>query len=1205
MVKFVTVLCVLANQAPAQEVRATLGGRVTDPTGAMIAGAAVSVVSDETAVQRQTTTNEQGNWLVQFLIPGHYHFSVSAPGFKTTERSGIELQAADNKQIDTRLEVGQASQTLEVTAETPLIDTTAATSGTVITTQEITEMPLASHVVTLLATLSPGVVAQDQNGNVAHMWSYLAASEFEADGGRNNKYSNNFQLDGMPDTQHNGNVAFIPPMDSVQEFRVATNAYDASIGRQAGSTVQLQTRSGGEHYHGSMYEFDQNNILNANLFQTNLVGGTVPPVHFNEWGATFGGPVYIPKLYHGQQKTFFFFSYDDTWNEDPRPGSTRSVPTALERQGNFSESFTTQAGQRFPIQIYDPMSVDANGNRTIFPGMAIPASRLNPISTSILKYVPLPNTASDPTSNASNNFVSSATRADKFPVISVRGDQNWNNSQRSFIAVRWSHLHEFLDDYFHDAATGNFQERVPKAISVDHVWTMSPTRILDLRFNLSRYEDPNYNKGAGFNPTQLGFASNFAAEMVKPSFPYIKGFAGNFGTNQAGKYYDNNYYTLAAHLTQVHHNHTLKFGADYWVLQDADGSLGVQPEFDFGGEWTRQNALYSGGTGVGSTFASYLLGLPTGGNEPVNATGYYTQHYTALYFQDDWRVTSRLTVNVGMRWDFETPVTERYNRLTSEFDLSATNPISPTAQAAYASILADPKNANNAGVQQLKQLLPASAFRVPGVVLFAGVNGQTRGFSNPDYHEWQPRAGFAYRLGSNTVIRGGFGRFTQADYNYGGQNGFSRTTSFVATQDNWMTPYDTLSNPFRGGIYAPTGSSLGALTNLGAGVDFNDPNPDRFYSWEYSLHLQHQFKNWLFEAGYSHNKTYDIAWTRQQDNPSAALWRQLDGPQFDGSGRPLDILAWNDVVPNPFYHLSGISPSASIYSSKTTTVNHLLYSDPLLGTLTEKTMPLGKNQYDAMLVKVERRFSKGFSVLNSFTWSKLFEDTSLLGPEIAGIDVEHKLGGEDRPFHFTTSPIWELPIGRGKKLGYNMSHPLDMIVGGWELAGTYDIQSGVPVAFGTASFFCGHDFSLGSAASTSQWFDTSCFYPFPNKLTDISTYPAWTGVMSLPGASYVPKAGDTIRNGVYQDFATYVRNYPTRWGNVRASRVNNLDIGLYKNLNFTERFRLQLRFDAFNALNHVRFPAPDTNPASDTFGRVKLQEENQARAVELGARLSF
>jgi hypothetical protein len=1202
-VLLVAVVC--SHGLFAQEARATIGGRVTDPQGAVIPDVIVAITSDDSGVTQQTRTNESGNWSVQYLLPGHYRFTITAPGFKTETRQGITLQTADNKQIDVQLQIGSSSESIEVTAEAPLIDTTSATSGTVITKEEISEMPSQSHVATLLATLSPGVIQQDQNGNVVRMWSYLGASQFTADGGRNNTYSNNFQLDGMPNTQHGGNISFIPPSDSLQEFRVQTNAYDASIGRQAGSTVSMTTRSGGKDYHGTLYEFNQNSMLNANLFQTNLVGGVVPPVHVNEFGGTFGGPVWIPKIYRGKEKTFFFFSYDKTINEDPRPGSTRSVPTPLERKGDFSQSFTTQAGQRFPIQIFDPKSVDSQGNRSPFGGNVIPSDRLSLIAQKILAYVPLANTASDPVGNAVNNFVSSATRQDKFPVVSARVDQNWNSSHHTFGTVRWSHLNEFIDDFFHNAATGNYQQRIAENLSIDHVWTLSPTKILDLRFSVSRFDQPNYDKGSGFDPTQLGFSPSFVSQLVKPSFPRIVGVAGDFGTGQAGTYYDNTFYTWAGTFTQVHGNHMFHYGAEYWILQDADGGIGAQPEFDFNSSvWTRQNNVVSGGTGVGSSFASFLLGLPNGGNEPVNANAFYSQHFMGFYFHDDWRVTKKLTLNLGMRWDFETPITERYNRMTTNFDRTTINPISAAAQAAYAQIVAS--NPANATVQLLASIVPPSAFKVPGAQLFAGVNGQSHGALSPDLHEWQPRAGFAYQLGHNTVIRGGVGRFTQASYERGGQNGFSRTTTLITSQDNNRTPYDTLANPFQGGILPPTGSTLGPLTNLGQGVNWLNQDAGRAYSWEYSVHVQHQIRSWLFELGYSHNKTYNIYQDRNQNLPTFALWKQLRTAQFDSTGRPLDQLQWDVQVPNPFNKLPGIT--GSIGSSQTVALNQLLNPIPLLGGITRNDNPLGKNRYDALLFKVEHRFSKGFSIINSFTFSKLFEDTSLIGPEISGPTVEHKLGGEDRPMHLSIAPIWELPFGRGKRFGSSMPKIADAILGGWELVGQYNVQSGVPVVFNATDnfFFTGQDFSIPKdKQSLDHWFDTTQFLPFPSKNTDISTYPAWTGIQNLPGYNYKPAPGDTIKNGVYQDFGTYVRTIPTRWGDVRVSNVNEANIGLYKNIRFTERMKMQLRFDAFNALNHPRFPGPDTNPGNSTFGRVQKSQQNQARAIELGARLTF
>ena len=1210
----------------AQEARASLSGRVMDPTGAVVPSAEIAVRSDSTGVEQTTRTNDQGNWIVQFLIPGSYSLRVTAPGFKQVERHGIVLQTGDQKQLDTTLELGSTSTQVEVVAETPLIDTTAATSGTVITRQEMEEMPSMSRIATILATLSPGVLQQDQNQNVAHLWSHDAASQISANGGETKAAtgatssngstvyrSNDYQLDGMPNIKTGGQVAFMPAPEAIQEFRVVMNAYDAGIGRQAGSTIQMTTKSGTSAYHGGVYEYNQNNVLNANLFQTNLNGDAKPAVHYNEYGGTIGGPVRIPKVYNGKEKSFFFFSFDGIRNQDPR-FNIISLPTPLERKGDFSQSYTTQVvgGQRitYPILVYDPNSVDSKGTRTLFANMRIPDTMLSKVAQNILKYVPLPNTPSDGTSTDANDFVPHSSRQNKMADVMARGDHSWNNSHKSFATFRWYHEDELSNDYFGNVFTGAFQHRITKGVGVDHVWTISPTRILDVKANLTRYEEPNNDNGIGFDPSTLGLPKSFTSQQAVPAPPRISGLFGDIGVNQAGSVVDTSDYTWSATLTQVKGNMTFKYGVDYWILQQANKSIGNQGRFDFGSEWTRQQNAVGGGVGNGSTLGSFLLGLPhnsSNSNFPRNADAFWSQHFTGLYFQDDWRITSKLTVNLGLRWDFETSITERYNRATSLFDPSVVNPISPAAQAAWAKIVAN--NPNNATVQTLAQLAPPSSFKVLGAQLFNGVNGVPRGTYSTVFDEFQPRIGAAYKLGPNTVIRGGFGRFTQASFITAGQNGFSRTTLLVATQDNYLTPYDTLDNPFRNGILAPTGSTLGPLTNLGQGVNWTNPDAGRPYSWEYSFHLQHQWRKWLFEAGYTHNKTYGIPMDTNQNLPSFSLWQQFRAPVFDASGRPADLLTWDIQIPNPFQGLPNVT--GTIATNQQISFNQLLNPVNILGGITRNNNPTGHNQYDALVAKAEHRFSKGFSVINAFTFSKLMEDISYIGPEIAGRKIEHRLGGEDRPFHLSIAPIWQIPVGRNQQFLSKMPKFLDVFLGGWQLSGQYNIQSGAPVTFNATDsfFFSGKDFALPKdKQSLAQWFDTSQFYRFPDKNTTLATlaaYPAWTGVQNLPGYNYKPAASDTIKNGVYQDFGTYVRTIPTRWADVRASRVNNLDAIIAKNFAINDRFRLQYRFETYNVFNHVRFGGPNADPTSSNFGKVDPTEQNNARLVQMALKLYF
>jgi hypothetical protein len=477
--RFTLLFWALTAALIAQESRATVGGRVTDSSGGAIPGVAVEVISDDTGVTQRSRTNEKGNWTVLFLLPGSYHFTLNAPGFESITRTGVVLEVADNKTIDIELKVGSSSAAMTVTSETPLIDTTSSTSGVVIGSKEILEMPSISRLPSEMANLSAGVYAQDPSNNINHAWSHDGASAVRVGGGSGVR-SNNYLLDGFPNVKSGGQLAFSPPPDSLSEFRVQMNAYDATVGRQAGGTLNMTTKSGTSAFHGSLYEFNQNNALNAQLFQTNLAGGDKPAVHYNEYGGTFGGPAWIPKVYNGRQRTFFFLSFNGIRNSNPTFGP-RSLPNERERAGDFSQSYTTQLvnGQRvrYPIQIYDPLSVNANGFRQPFQGNMIPANRLDPIAQNILKSVPLPNHGSDGTSTDSNNFFPSSIRRNKMATVSARGDHQWNDSNRSFAVLRWYHEDEFAYDDFNSPATGGTQTRIAQNLGLDHVITASTNKV--------------------------------------------------------------------------------------------------------------------------------------------------------------------------------------------------------------------------------------------------------------------------------------------------------------------------------------------------------------------------------------------------------------------------------------------------------------------------------------------------------------------------------------------------------------------------------------------------------------------------------------------------------------------------------------------------------------------------------------------------------
>ncbi len=1207
---------VAAAAALAQESRANLLGRVTDAQGAAIPKASVTVTSDEAGVRFHAVSNEQGLWTVRFLNPGPYTISVQAAGFKVSERKGITLQVADSKQIDISLEVGDISESIEVVGEAPLVDTDAATGGTVIEPTAVTEMPVMSRIPYQLALLSPGVMQLDQNQNVALMWSINATSQIRVNGGRDNR-TNEFLLDGMPNTGGgSGTVAYIPPADAVSEFRVMSNAYDAQYGRQAGATINTTIKSGTNQFHANIYEFHRNHALNANQFQSNRAGQPRTPSHYNLYGATGGGPVYLPKLYDGRNRTFFFTAWEGIRNKDPHY-SLRSVPTEQERAGDFTGSWFTQTigsqQNRIPYTIFDPLTVDTRpvpnptfGYRQPFPGNRIPANRLSPIAVNILKYVPLPNGPSLPTSNAASNFVPDTTRQAKMASVVTRLDQVWSANHKSFASLRWNEVNTY-DNYDYDnEATGDYRQQVAKGIGVDHVWLLASSKVLNLRYNVTRFEAVHTTPGSDFDPRKLGFPDAFVGKMEKLSFPRITGLFGNIGQGW-GDFTVTTHHNWNANLTHVRGKMTFHYGGEFRVIQEATASYGNQSgQFDFDNAWTRRR-YDAGETGYGATMASFLLGLPSSGSFPRNANRFDSQRYLAVFFKDDWRATPRLTLNFGLRWDFQSPFVERFNRLTSVFDPTVLNPISDAAQASYSRVL-DAVLKDRVRYPfgpQLAQLVPVSAFKIYGAQLFNGVGGQRRGVTANSYREWQPRVGFAWRATPKTVLRGGFGRFTAGTAVKGGQNGYSRSTTLITTRDSRLTAYDTLEQPFRDGILEPTGSSLGALTNLGQGVNWVHQAGRQPYSWQYSFFVQREYRGWLFETGYSASLAFDIATTLQQNDVTFEQWKMLREPRFDAAGKPLARPYLGDEqVPNPFLNLPGVTGSRA--TSQWITVYDLMRPLKVLGGQGRSDNPWGKTRYDSLQSKVQRRFSKGFSMLATWTFSKLIEDTLFWGVEVSGPVPEHTLGNEDRTHKLTIAPVWELPIGRQRAWGRSLPKVVDAVVGGWELSGQYIIQSGKPVVFSTNSFFDGQAFGLARNERTlAKWFETSHFVKFPNSQDNIAQYPAWTGVQNLPGASFKPSTSADPRNGVYADFGNYVRRYPTRWANVRESRVNELNFGLFKNFRIRERMKAQFRGEFFNAFNHPRFPGPTTDPGSSTFGRVGEYQQNLARVAQVALKISF
>ena len=925
--------------------------------------------------------------------------------------------------------------------------------------------------------------------------------------------------------------------------------------------------------------------------------------------------------------------------------------------------------------------------------------------------MPLPNvTPTATTSNDTNNYLTDEEQVDKFEAYMLRVDHTWNNKNHSFVNLRQNHWVEQSFDPFGASfyLYGYFQTRINKGMTIDHTVTLNKDMVLDLNYNVIRYLPTTKAASAGYNPSILSpaFSSTYLSQMQFETIPEYSilnntpsgstalGEGNGVGTFENGKAAttDTNQ-DFNGSITHTFRNHTFRYGAEYMIQQEASSDKTTSGgTFTFGNatgsgtnNWTDEYP--SGGTGSNSGYqtsngvAEFVLGLPNGGSIPTVATGFWSQHYMAFYFQDDWRVNSKLTVNAGLRWDYEQPVTERFNRFAYRFDPNyVVSGVTTAAQANYATLLAG-SSASNTGLALLQTERPnVSSFVAMGGLLYAGTtdsngNPVSRNAENPIKKYFQPRLGFAYNIRENTVIRGGLGRFVQADFvtgagtgnsatggGAGGQTGYSQTTTFTPTTNGYESaPAISLENPFTSGITPLTGNSLGENTNIGNVSNYTDPNIGRVYVDEASAAVQQQYKGFLFEVGFTLEKAHGLPMNWEVNDPPAAEWHAAYDPQFNPStatvapGGPVLKEPGATTVSNPFYKVAGMGATVGYNTSSTEVAYDWLRPNPVLGNLTE-TRGTGNNTYYAMNTKVERRFKNGWSVLQSFSWSKEENASNFIGPQTVKPTIYRQLSTDDKRFHYVLTPIYQLPFGRGKQFFNHANRLTDELIGGWSFNGIYQFQSGEPLVLPTninnqalgasAAFFEGRNPGLGKQQrSSAEWFNTSMFAPIPSSSTCAKTstpvtgcststgdnvlanYPSWTGVTSLPGSTWTPTGTGTyaaIGNGIFNDFTTGSASsgVPLTYnqevfGNIRNPYVTDFIMGARKSFAIEKGVRFELGMDVFNVFNHPQFGSIDVNPAhiGTTFGELgggppsswvePTSGPNSPRLVQLRGVLTF
>ncbi len=1126
----------------AQEYRAVIQGQITDPSGAAIPAAKISITNAETGVTLETQSNEVGKYLLPAVDPGVYTLAVEADGFKRYVRKGLQPRIGQTLELNIVLELGQLAEQITVTGETPLLDTSNADVTQVVEQRYLDKLYIPGRNPINLLTLAPGVVRQ--SGKDRSFSSSGQNWDLSINGGGSSGGSNEVVVDGVSVTmpRQRGALATTPSADTMAEYKVYTTMFDASLGRTNGGTVVIATKGGTNEFHGSFEAFFRDKVLDANSWSNNKAGKERPDTDRAFVLGTVGGPII-------KNKTFFFVSYERERINNPLSHQSR-VPTELERNGDFSQTLSPSGG---PLAIYDPFSttvVGGTATRDPFPGSVIPASRFDPAGHAIINVWPAPNLDVPAQIGVVNFRTTGVSRAIAYQW-NARVDQQLSDRQRLF--GRFGFMKK--DDKGGNPPpglriwSGGLQKFYSAAIN--HDITFSPATLLTVRYGWVRYWNTQIYDANRRDPAELKIPEVILQHSLNKAWPYVTMKEGIQTLGGRVKERANDVFSIVPSMTKLIGQHSFRFGADLrltlWNSNEV-GSYGAG-RFDFRNQFTRSDPFRSStGKTSGTSMASLLLGTlqdssRLSGNSPYSMSSYYT----AFYVQDDWKVTPKLTLNLGLRYEIESPWKERYNRLWYGFDRDAKFPIA----------------------------VPGMDLRGGG--LFAGVDGNPEREGETDFSNFGPRFGFAYRLTEKTVIRGGYGLFYSSNlYNVSNSNPipatFALSAPIIGSVDGHATPFATLQDPFPNGITLPPGNSERMAARAGDSIRFQNQTRVLPYTQQWQIGVQRQLTSTM---------SFEVAFMR------TLTLKSIGGPtvgytRFDLNDKPDVYLQFgseeNKKVPNPFY---GIFPSSSpLGASKTIRQRQLWLRFPQF-----TSVYVGENgktaNYHAMILKFEKRFSHGLSMLFNYNWSKLIEDNrvSLVNPR----PFYRGVSGFDRPHLLNVAFVYDLPFGKGRRFLSGAGRALDALVGGWTVSGRFNYTSGQPL---TVTDSNGRPIRIknphigGSIHSRlgdkrdangnvlNPYFDITAFQSLPNQYT-------------IP-----PEA-------------------PFYAGEIRAPQRTQLDMAVMKSFRvWKERVRVDVRGEAQNFTNTPTFADVGTNMANrGTFSVV--QRGGNPRTVQLAVRAVF
>lgn len=1167
----------------AQETRGAIRGLVLDPNGAPVAGAKVTVSDPARGTAVSITSNDEGFYQVNYLLSGKYSISVEIAGFKKLQRENVVIEIGNTIQVDLPLEIGGAQETVTVTADLQPLNTENGSVSQTIDAKRMADLPLSKGDPYKLIGTSTGVTYTgsarlDRPFEPTHIVGYAI------DGTRGNR--SDLTIDGAPSTSTaNGNeviASYVPPSDIIQEFKVQTATFDAAFGNTEGGVTSISIKSGTNNLHGSGYYYTEPISLAANDVFGKARSQPIVQTKSKRLGGSINGPVIFPKLYDGKDKTFFLFGWESIRDTRPRfdAAATSWVPTAKLRAGDFSDYLPTNcatpgSGQ---VCIYNPFTrVGANGTGTAFTGNVIPDAMISPVAKAVLKYYSLPK-QSGLVGNIVDSTLTEKTR--KYDNWTFRIDHNITKSNRLFVRGSYYDRDSFYNDYMGTAATGNvFGFRSRQGI-IDDVHVFNASTVLNVRYGFNRFIriGEQREEAQGFDLTQLGFPSayNSLVDATTRRFPRFDFTGGMLGTGFGNEFRPTTTHAPAATLNKTFNTHSTKFGAELRVYREDDSftSNDQTAQFSFDNAYTRPSNASSSDVNGLQAYAAFLLGLPTT-MQIVRRADYseYSKTY-GFFFQDDWKITKNLTLNLGLRYELETPLRERNNKSIAYFDQ---NYVQQAVQDAARAKLTSTPVTGYTGTN-----IDPNTFNVKGGLVFASD-------ANPDLYKtpkntWLPRFGFAYQWKDKTVIRGGFGMFAGFLGERRGdviQPGYTRTTQVALTTNVGGAPIPQAMDVgfLNTTILAPVGSAQGYQTGLGTAISFFNPNPKVSKQMRYQIGIQRQLPWGMYiDAMYVGNYGYDIEIARNI-NALPLQYLNSDNARTTAMTNNNTLLTAN--VTNPFAGLSQFVGTS--FFNSTIGRQQLLRQFPSFGDI-NTTVNDGKSWYNSGQVSLSKRLASGFQGQLSYTFSKWIQQTEYLNAAdplptkmISDQDVPHRLA-----LNFT----YQLPFGKGARFASDAGGVKNAIIGGWQITGVYQYQAGFPIAFGTDLFYNGGNVAINST-NTTAWFNTSVF-------TSVLT-PGITSTLATPVA--------------------HIRTLPLRFSNVRRDTINNVDLSLLKDVRFNENMKLRLTFEVFNAFNQPYLQAPNTNPTNalvlttpvaSGFGSVSgATQDNYARRVQLGIKFVF